>query len=123
MSKYDYLNCTKFNTFIEYLLQEHREQFKAIIYEGQLLAKTSLQIFLDAAGTTVQSISTTIMMWWASCFQLFVFSMEVKSTIKDLLFDGHKLFLDSLYDSLHKLKDLTTTLKFLGIYTPMNKKI
>ncbi|CAM2119432.1 unnamed protein product [Caretta caretta] len=38
---------------------EHREQFQAIIMEGQLLARTSPQASLDTADTAIHSISTS----------------------------------------------------------------
>ncbi|EMP33894.1 hypothetical protein UY3_08978 [Chelonia mydas] len=60
MAKYDYINYSKLNDFIEWLLESHREQFKAIIQEDQLEAKTTLQSALNAADTTARSISTVV---------------------------------------------------------------
>ncbi|EMP40627.1 hypothetical protein UY3_02149 [Chelonia mydas] len=94
MAKYTYLNYKKFNSFIEHLPEEHHDQFKAIVQEGQLLAKTSLQASLDLADTLAQSISTVVVMRRTSWLQMSGFPREVQSTIEDLPIDTSKLFVD-----------------------------
>lgn len=61
-AKYDYINYSKLNYFIEQIPELHCDQFKAIIQEGQLVAKTTLQSSLDAADTVAMSISAVVVM-------------------------------------------------------------
>lgn len=108
MSKYDYLNY-EFKVFIDHLPQKHQEQFSAIIKEGQLLAKTSLQASLDVADTAARYIFTTRAMRQVSWLQLCGFPLEVQSTVEDLPVEGYKLFTDFLDDLLHTMKDSGAT--------------
>lgn len=41
MVKYDYINYTKLNNFIDQLPESHHDQFRAVIHTGQLVAKTA----------------------------------------------------------------------------------
>lgn len=103
MAEYKYLNYNKCNSFIEHLPEQNCDQFKATIQEGELLAKTSLHISLDVADTAAQSIFTTVVMRRASWLQMSGFPREVQSTTEDLSFDGCKLFVDLMDNSLHSL--------------------
>lgn len=59
--KYDYTNYNKLNNFIDKLLETFQDSFKAIIQEGQFVAKTSLQSALDVVNMVVRTISMTVM--------------------------------------------------------------
>lgn len=61
MAKYDHMNYAKCNAFIDHLPEAQREQFQAIIREGQLVARTALQTALDVVDTAAHSVSTTVM--------------------------------------------------------------
>lgn len=52
--------------FIEHLLQEQREQFQSITSEYQLLARTALQVSLDAVDAAARFISTAVVVLRAS---------------------------------------------------------
>ncbi|EMP28077.1 hypothetical protein UY3_14846 [Chelonia mydas] len=62
MAKYDYQSYSKLNSFIERFPDLLKEQFKAMVNKGLLMANTSLQSALDAADRAAHSISAAIMM-------------------------------------------------------------
>lgn len=70
------------NSFIEQLPDSRKEQFKAIVNEGQLLAKMSLQSTQDAADTVAHLISVAIVMRQALWFYLSGFPEEVQTTVE-----------------------------------------
>lgn len=70
LAKYDYQNYVKLGSFIDQLLDSHKDQFMAIINKGQLVAKKSLQSALDAARMAACSSSTAMIMRRASWLQL-----------------------------------------------------
>lgn len=107
MAKYDFVNYKKFAAFIEHLLYEHRERFQAVITEGQLLARTSLQGSLDATDTVARSISTGLRVSW---LQLSRFPREDQNTFEDV-----PLLLGIINESRHTLKDSRAMLKSLDI--------
>lgn len=76
IAKYNYLNHNKFNSFIDHVPEEHHDHFKAIIQDGPLLSKTSLQVSLDAADTATQPISTAVVIR-KSWLQLLGFQRDV----------------------------------------------
>lgn len=59
MTKYDYINYSKLNNFIEQLLESY---CKAIVHEGQLVAKISLQSAHNSADTEARPIFTAVVM-------------------------------------------------------------
>lgn len=120
MAKYDYTNCNKFKSFLEHLPKEHREHMQAIIKEGPLLAKTSVQASLDAADAAARFISGAVVMHKVSRLQFLGFPREIQ--VEDLQFDGQMLFSGTMDKFLHMLKDSRATLRCLGIYTPTNKR-
>lgn len=74
---------------------------------------------LDAADTAARSISMVVVMHRAPWLQLSGFSREVQSTVEDLPFDGHRLFSETMNDSLDTLKDSRATicsLRYLWTY-------
>lgn len=92
LTKYDYVNYKKYNSFIGHLPGEYCDQFQATIQEGQFAAQTSHRATLDTADTAAQSIPSAVVMRRASWLQMSGFLREVQSTIEDLPFDGCKLF-------------------------------
>lgn len=61
LAKCNYKNYTKIGSFIEQLLDSHKDQFKAIINEGQLVAKMSLQSTLDVADTVASQFPRSLL--------------------------------------------------------------
>ncbi|EMP42598.1 Protein QN1 like protein [Chelonia mydas] len=61
-AKYNYINYSKLNDFLEKLPDAHHKSFKAIIQERQLVAKTSLQSALNVADMAVRSITIAVVM-------------------------------------------------------------
>lgn len=104
MAKF-YQNYGKLNSFIEQLQDSYKDQFSAIIREGQLVAKTFLQSALDAAGTGACLISTAVVMRRASWLQSSGFPKEFQETVEDLSCEGIKLFTKKTDASLHTQKD------------------
>lgn len=88
MAKYHITNYTKFGSLFEHLPPDQREQFQATIVEGQLLARTLLQVALDPAETTASSVSRAVVMCTALWLKLSGYSREIQNTVKDLSFDG-----------------------------------
>ncbi|XP_067416629.1 general transcription factor IIF subunit 1 isoform X2 [Emydura macquarii macquarii] len=122
MSRYDYANYSKLNAFIEYLPEDKREQFQAIVTEGQLLARTALQVAADAADAASRSMATAVVMRRASCLHLAGFPKDMQATVEDLPFEGSKLFSDRTDEYFHSLKDARDTLRSLGIYPPVQRR-
>lgn len=90
MAKYNYGNYTKLTSFIDPLPIQHREQFQAIVVEGQLLAGTSLQACCDVTDISACSVATVVVMRRAYWLQLSGFLKAVQSSVEDLPFDGSK---------------------------------
>lgn len=122
MAKYDYMNYCKLNNFIDILPDTQKEQFQAIIQEGHLVTRTALQTALDATDTAAHSVSTVVVMSWASWLHLLELLKEMQITIENLLFEGSKLFVDKMDASVHNLKHHRATLRSLGIYTLGQKR-
>ncbi|EMP36332.1 hypothetical protein UY3_06495 [Chelonia mydas] len=122
MVKYDYINYSKLSDFIEHIPEDKREQFKEIIVEGHLLARTALQASLNAADMAECSPATAIVMCPASWLHLSSSPREVQSTVEDLPFNCQKLFAVKPNKSLHTLKASRATLRSLVIFTPAQRK-
>lgn len=60
LAKYDYINYNRLSDFNEKLPESSWYTFKAIVQEGQLVAKIVLQSALDAADTTARTISMAV---------------------------------------------------------------
>ncbi|EMP29920.1 hypothetical protein UY3_12975 [Chelonia mydas] len=105
LAKYDYNNYTKFSEFIDFIPEDKKEQFTALVSEGQLISRTALQAALDTADTAARSVAITVVMRRASWLHLSGFPREVQSTVKYLPFEGPKLFAKKTDNSLHTLKD------------------
>lgn len=121
MAKYNHTNYSKLSQFIDFILEDKKEQFKSVISEGHLLARMTLQASLDSADMAARSIATSIMMQWTSWLHLSGFPREVQSTVEDLPFECPKLFAGKTDEFLHTLKDSRVTFRSLGIYTSAQK--
>lgn len=121
MSEYDYLNYNKLNAFSDHLPEEHHEEFKAIIEESQLLARTSSQASLDAADIAAWSVSTVIVLWWASWLQLSGFPGRCRILLRTFFLMVTNC-LQSLWRLPSHLKGFTGYFRSLGIHTPANKR-
>lgn len=89
--------------FIGHFSEAQKGQFQAIVKEGQLAARTVLQSTLDTTDTVAHSVSTAVVMRWASWLHLSGLPKEVQMTLKDLLFKGPKLFTGKTDASFHAL--------------------
>lgn len=85
------MNYDKLHNFIDKLPESSRDSFKAIIQEGQLVAKTSLQLALDAVDTAASTIFTAVLMRWESWLHLLGFLKEVWTMVEDLPFKDEAL--------------------------------
>lgn len=122
MVKYDHMNFTKFDAFIDHLPEAQWEQFQAIIHEGQLVVIWALQTTLDAADTMSYSVLTTVVMYRGSRLHLSRLLKEVQKMVEDLPFKGSKLFANKTGASLYSLKASRATLCSLGICTSGQKR-
>lgn len=107
VSKYDDLQWDRLFDFKEKLPTEFKDEFRSI-YEDQLIAKISLQAALDAADTGACSVATAFVMRCASWLSSSDLSREVRTTTKDLPFDGLSLFsikTDETFEFVKRLKN------------------
>lgn len=102
MASCNFTKDNRLTAFIEQLPQGHREQFQAIISEGQLVARTVFRASLDAADT-LHGNGTRLLGSTEYCGE---------SSL-----DGRKLFWEPTGESVHALKDSRPTLQSLGMYT------
>lgn len=97
--------------FIDSLPEEKKEQFKDNIMEGHRIARTALQASFNSADTVARSIATAVVMRHSSWLHLSRFLREVQSMVKNLPFDGPKLFAAKTDESLHTLKGVKGNIK------------
>lgn len=114
-------NYGKLNKFINDISEGRWELFKALISEGQLIARIVLQGSLDVAVTVARKTATAIMMCRTSLLQSSGFPKDLQSKMEDLPFDREKLFSTKADEILHFMKDSWAILHTLGIYTPATK--
>ncbi|EMP24523.1 hypothetical protein UY3_18448 [Chelonia mydas] len=108
--------------FIDHVPEEKKQQFTAIVSEGQIISHTALQAVLDMANTAARSTATAVMMRRGSWLSSSSFPREVQSNTEDLPFAGDKLYASITNDILHSMKDSRATLWSLGIQTPSDQK-
>lgn len=101
---------------------DEREEFQAIVAEGQLLARTAMQASLVAVDRVALSNFTAVVMKRTSWRHLCGFLKKVHIMVEDLPFERSKLFAERMEESLHTLKDSRATLYSLGVYTPVQKR-
>lgn len=105
LAKYDFNNYAKLAEFLDDLLQDKWQCFQALVEEGHLATKLSLQAAVDATDTLSCSLTTGVIMCWESWLQSSGFPWEVQTTIQDLLFNEDKLFSAKTDESFQPLKD------------------
>lgn len=122
LTKYDYDNSTKTIKFINDIPEDKRDQFRSLVNEGQLVARTVLQASLDVVDTVTRSTATAVVIHRASWLHSAGHPKELQSTVEDLPFDREKHFAAKMDKVLHTMKDSQATLSTLGIYTPATKR-
>lgn len=91
LPKYDHKNYGKFMEFTNDIPRK-RDKLKSLVSEGQMILRTALQAALDAADTAARSTATAVVVCQALWFSSSSFPWEMQNTVKDLPFDGEKLF-------------------------------
>ncbi|EMP25311.1 hypothetical protein UY3_17637 [Chelonia mydas] len=81
LAKYTHNTFSQMSSFIEHIPADKKEQYKANIAEGFLIAGMALQASLDSADTAARSIATSIVMPRASWLHLSGFPREVQMTV------------------------------------------
>ncbi|EMP32476.1 hypothetical protein UY3_10392 [Chelonia mydas] len=122
LAKYDHKNYAEVMQFIDDVSEDKRQQFKAVVSEGQLISRTALQAALDAVDAATRSTAMAIIMrhaWW---FASSSFLKKIQSTVKDLPFSGDRFFTSTTNEVLHSMKDSLATLRSLGIQPPAQKR-
>lgn len=104
--------------FKELLPAEFRTVFAAIVDEGKMVERTSLQASLDATDSATQTRSSAIDVRRSSWLQASGLPHEFQKRIQDLPFEGSRLFLEKTDSKLHSLKGSQATLKSLGLHAP-----
>lgn len=102
MSKCDFINYTKLVELTDKLPQQDRLQFKAFIEDGQLLARSCLQVSVDATDTASRSMATSMVMHRALWLQSSAFPKEVQCIMEDLALEGNNLFSEKTDELLHQ---------------------
>ncbi|EMP34365.1 hypothetical protein UY3_08478 [Chelonia mydas] len=122
LAEYDHRNYRKLMDFINDVPEDKRQQFKAVVSEGQIISHTALQPALYAADTAARSTVAAVVMRQASWFTSSSFPCKVQNTVEDLPFDGEKLFAAKTNEVLHTMKDSRATLRSLGIHTAATRR-
>lgn len=86
--------------FIDDIPEEKKQQFMALVSEGQIILHTALQAALDAANTAAKSTATAVVMCWGSWLSSSSFPRKVQNTIEDFPFDSDKVFASTTNDEL-----------------------
>ncbi|EMP29425.1 Corticotropin-releasing factor receptor 2 [Chelonia mydas] len=62
MAKYNHSNYSEISDFTEHIPEDKKEQFKAFISKGQLLARIALQASLNFTDMAARSVATAVVM-------------------------------------------------------------
>lgn len=100
-AKYNFLTYGKHMDFTDKLLLQDQARFQALLEEGKLVARTTLQATVDAADTSSHMMAKGIVMHRESWLHSFNFLKEIQTTIEDLP-------LMSLTSSIRRLMTLFT---------------
>ncbi|XP_065275854.1 general transcription factor IIF subunit 1 isoform X2 [Emys orbicularis] len=122
VSRYNHTNYSKLNEFIQYIPEDKRKQFQAVVTEGQLLARTALQASLDAADAAARSIATAAVMRRVSWLRLSGLPKYIQATVEDFPFEGSNLFADKTDDYFRSIRDARETLRALRVSTPVPRR-
>lgn len=105
LSNYDHDSYTKLTDFVQEVPEEKSEQFRAIVNEGQLIARTALQASLNMADTAACKTATAIVMRRVSWLHSSVIPKELQYKAEDLPSDRDKLFSAKADEVFHSMKD------------------
>ncbi|XP_074982223.1 uncharacterized protein LOC142071241 [Caretta caretta] len=122
VSRYSYNACSAMANFTELLPSDSCAEFSALVQEGRLNSRASLQVALDGADAATRVMATGVAMRRGSWLQVSGLPYEVQQTIQDLPFDGETLFLEKMDKRLNSQKDSRVTLGSLGLYTPSTQR-
>ncbi|EMP40415.1 Nitric oxide synthase, endothelial [Chelonia mydas] len=122
VSRYSYNACSAMANFTELLPSDSCAEFSALVQEGRLISRASLQVALDGADAATRVMATGVAVRRGSWFQVSGLPYEVQQTIQDLPFDGETLFLEKMDQRLNSRKDSRATLGSLGLYTPSTQR-
>lgn len=122
LSRYDHTNYSKLNDFVQYIPEESRKQFQALVSEGQLLARTALQASLDAADTAARSVATAVVVRRVAWLRPSGLPKYIQAKVEDFPFEGSNLFSNQTDDYFHYLRDGRATLRALGIGAPPRRR-
>lgn len=88
VSQYGHNMCSATSKFAELLPQDSRQEFSALVEEGKLISRASLQAALDAADSASRTLATGLVMRRGAWLQVSGLPYEVQQTIQDLPFRG-----------------------------------
>ncbi|KAM7173925.1 uncharacterized protein RBU57_004199 [Macrochelys suwanniensis] len=122
LSRYNYNTWNSMQKFREFVPQESRQEYSALIEEGKKVARTLLQASLDIADSAARTLASGVAMWRISWLQSSNLPPEVQYTIQDLPFNGQGLFSEKTDSKLQTLKDGRTIIRTLGMHTPATQR-
>ncbi|CAM2119860.1 unnamed protein product [Caretta caretta] len=105
LAKQDHRNCGKLMDFINDITEDKRQQFRAVVSEGQIISFMALLAALDAADTAARSTMMAVVMRQASWFTSSSFPCKIQNTMEDLPVDEKKLSAEKTNEVLHIRKD------------------
>lgn len=81
LAKYDFNNYAKLAEFLDDVLQDKRQHFRALIEEGSLVAKVGLEVAVDIVDMSSCSLAMGIVMQRDSWLQSFGFLWVIQTTL------------------------------------------
>lgn len=107
LSRYNFNSWETMSKFRELLPADSRVEFRAVMEEGKMVARTSLQAAWVVADSATRTMSSAIAI--GGCFRRSSHPPEVQQTMQYLLFEGVMLFLEQTDSRLHNVKDSRAT--------------
>ncbi|EMP38737.1 hypothetical protein UY3_04056 [Chelonia mydas] len=117
-SRYSFNSWNMLSKFQELLLRDSHSEFAAVLEEGKVIVRTSLQASLDSVDSAACMMATAVAMRRSSGLQVLGLPHKVQQTIQELPLDCLGLFSEQTDTRLHSLKHSWATLKSLGLNTP-----
>ncbi|EMP24294.1 Putative protein C2orf67 like protein [Chelonia mydas] len=120
--RYCYNTCEAMAKFAELLPQDSPSEFSALVEEGKLISRASLQVVLDRADAASRVMVTGVAMRRGSWLQVSGLPYKVPQTIQDLPFEGVNLFSKKADKRIHSLKDSRATSNcWASIFPPLSR--
>lgn len=110
------------NDIIREIPEGKRDQFQAIISEGQHIARSVHHASLDMADIAACISVTAIAMHRASWLRSLDILKELQNKVENLPFNRDNVFSSKMDEVLHSMKDSRATLGILGIYAHPNRR-